>query len=154
MKKKNNYPDYILKDLAPCGLSCRKCLYKIDGEIAVHSSRLAELFGDNFEPYAERFSTFMPEFKDYNSFRHFIDFLGKASCTGCRKGNGCYPGCVTASCTKEKSVDFCFECSEFPCTKVNFDKNLKERWISMNSTMKEIGPEKYYEETEDKCRYI
>lgn len=154
MEKMSKYPDYILEDLAPCGLSCRKCLNKKDGEIANISRKLAELFGDNFEQYADRFSTFNPEFKNYKSFRSFVDFLGNAECSGCRNGNGCYPGCVTVACTREKKIYFCFECLEFPCAKVNFDPDLKKRWILMNLRMREIGPEKYYEEIKDICRYV
>jgi len=154
MEKMNNSPEYILDDLAPCGLSCRKCLNKIDGEIALASRKLADLFGDNFDSYAERFSTFIPEFKNFKSFRSLVAFLEKPSCSGCRNGNGCYPGCTVASCTRGKGVCFCFECLEFPCTNVNFDQNLKERWMFMNLRMKEIGPENYYEETRDNCRYL
>ena len=35
----------------------------------------------------------------YKPFRSFVDFLGNAKCSGCRNGNGCYPGCVTVACT-------------------------------------------------------
>ncbi|WP_232223847.1 DUF3795 domain-containing protein [Desulforegula conservatrix] len=154
MEKMSKYPDYILEDLATCGLSCRKCLYKKDGEIAVISRKLADLFGENFESYADRFSTFKPEFKNYKSFRAFVDFIGEQECTGCRKGEGCYPGCVVASCTREKTISFCFECPEFPCARVNFDPDLKKRWIIMNERMREVGLEKYHEETKDICRYV
>jgi hypothetical protein len=56
--------------------------------------------------------------------------------------------------TNEKGVDNCYQCNEFPCEKSNFDENLKSRWINMNKRMKEIGIEKYYEETNDKPRYL
>lgn len=154
MGKMADYPAHILEDLAPCGLSCRKCLYKKDGEIAFLSKRLADLLGDNFGSYADRFSSFMPEFKNYPGFRNLLDFLTKAGCEGCRNGAGCYPGCVPSSCSREKGVDFCFECPEFPCEKTNFDENLVRRWIRMNKEMREIGPEAYYAETRDKCRYV
>jgi len=52
-----------------------------------------------------------------------------------------------------KGVDFCFQCDEFPCEKTNFDPDLKRRWFQMNTRMKEIGVEAYFEETKDLPRY-
>ena len=44
-------------------------------------------------------------------------------CRGCRQQDGNYwhlglEGCVTLDCVKEKAVDFCFNCYEFPCAKL------------------------------------
>ncbi|HAK59402.1 MAG TPA: hypothetical protein DCO77_03325, partial [Nitrospiraceae bacterium] len=58
------------------------------------------------------------------------------------------------ACYKDQGVDFCFQCQEFPCDKTNFDPNLKQRWISMNTRMKEVGVEAFFEETKDLPRYI
>jgi hypothetical protein len=45
----------------------------------------------------------------------------KATCPGCRAVVGHCPvieeQCATYICTQEKGVDFCYECSEFPCSK-------------------------------------
>jgi hypothetical protein len=57
-------------------------------------------------------------------------------------------------CYKEKGVDFCFQCSEFPCDKTNFDPHLNNRWLQMNERMNAIGVEAYFEETKDVCRYL
>ncbi|MBC8204270.1 MAG: hypothetical protein H8E87_02020 [FCB group bacterium] len=51
-------------------------------------------------------------------------------------------------------MDFCFQCEEFPCDKVNFDPDLHNRWLIMNNRMKEIGLEAYYKETKDKLMYV
>ena len=157
MKKQTEHPSEVLEevldDIAPCGLSCKKCLYRESGQIPQAASKLADFFGDRFEPYAERFSSFRPEFKNYKTFRGFLDFLSTAKCTGCRNGNGCYPGCTVASCSREKGFDFCYECAEFPCKKVNFDPDLRSRWIEINIKMKKIGPVNYHKETSDLCRY-
>jgi hypothetical protein len=42
------------------------------------------------------------------------------ACSGCRAG-GCtlFPGaCATRSCTQERHVEFCSDCSEFPCARL------------------------------------
>lgn len=44
-------------------------------------------------------------------------------CPGCREVEGRCPViggvCETYKCALEKKVDFCFECEEFPCSKLN-----------------------------------
>jgi hypothetical protein len=144
--------DEILKKLAPCGLSCGKCFAFAEGEIASHARELIGCLG-NFDVYAERFSEFLPELKDYPAFKRLLTHFAEPDCTGCRTGACKYPNCGVAACYKEKGVDFCFQCDEFPCDKTNFDPHLQKRWIEMNNRMKEIGPEVYYEETKDVCRY-
>jgi len=145
--------DELLKFLAPCGLNCGKCMAYADGDIKKHSEELKRLLG-SFDSYAERFSNFIPVFKQYPSFKELLDYFAQAACRGCRQGDGKYPGCGVAQCYKDKNVDFCFQCNEFPCDKSHFDPNLKERWIKMNNRMKETGVEAYFEETKDLPRYI
>ena len=142
----------ILHHLAPCGLSCRKCFAHIQGDIAMHSKELHRLLG-NFDVYAERFSEFLPVFILYAPFKKMLEHLAAPDCKGCREDTCKYPNCGVAGCSKEKGVDFCFQCDEFPCEKTNFDPHLQKRWISMNNRMKEIGVEAYFEETKDDCRY-
>lgn len=143
----------ILNILAPCGLNCRKCMANVDGEIRQYSLKLKELLGPNFDQYADRFKGFMPVFENYSRFKELLEFFTQAECTGCRNGACRYPACGVMKCFSGKGVDFCFQCSEFPCDKSNFDPGLKQRWIEMNTRMKEIGVEAFFEETKDQGRY-
>lgn len=145
--------DEILRKLAPCGLNCRKCLFNAGGEIKELSAGLKERLG-NFAPYAARFSEHEPAFTGYREFSRLLDFFSTGDCRGCREGGCRFPGCNVNSCTSEKNIDFCFQCGEFPCEKSNLMGPLKERWIKMNSRMKESGVEKYYMETKDEPRYV
>lgn len=144
----------ILDVLAPCGLDCSKCFAFAEGEVGLHSARLQELLG-NFDRYAQRFSILpgLEVFRNYPSFKEVLAYLAQADCRGCRKGTCKYPGCGVVSCYKEKGVDFCFQCAEFPCAKTNFDPDLERRWIQMNSRMREVGAEAYLEETRGLPRY-
>ena len=142
----------ILENLAPCGLSCRKCFANRTGDIALLSTQLQERLG-SFDVYAERFSAFLPAFKDYPAFKDLLAYLAEGHCDGCRKGACLYPDCGVSPCYEEKGVDFCFQCEEFPCDKTNFDPHLERRWRQMNDRMKKIGVEAYYEETKDLPRY-
>ena len=143
----------VLEFLAPCGLNCRKCFAYTKGEICAHSAALQRLLGE-FDIYAERFSAFLPEFKNYPSFKKMLAHFAEPDCNGCRQGTCKYPNCGVVECYMQKGVDFCFQCDEFPCSKTNFDPHLKQRWIKMNQRMKAIGVAAYYEETKDHCRYL
>jgi len=144
----------ILNILGPCGSNCRKCVFNTSGDIKRHSKELKELLG-LFDLYAERFCELVnPVFKKYPDFKEFLEFLTQANCEGCRKQVcGIYPDCGVVDCHKEKGVDFCFECNEFPCENTNFDPDLKRRWILMNNRMKEIGVEAYCNESMKYPRY-
>jgi hypothetical protein len=142
----------ILQILAPCGLNCKKCMIYINGDIKFHSNSLKKLLG-SFDNYANRFSKFWSIFVNYPKFKELLDYFAEGNCSGCRKGDCYYPDCGIAKCYKDKNVDFCFKCDEFPCNKSNLDDDLKTRWIKMNNRMKEIGIKEYYKETKDDPRY-
>ncbi|MBU4563864.1 MAG: DUF3795 domain-containing protein [Desulfarculus sp.] len=143
----------IIKRLAPCGLSCAKCFAFKDGELGHHAAELKKRLG-NFGIYAERFSAFLPEMKDYPAFERLLDYMAGPSCAGCRQDQCLWPDCGVAKCWQAKGVDFCFQCDEFPCGKTNFDPHLEKRWIAMNRRMAEVGVEQFFEETKDKARYV
>lgn len=142
----------ILDDLAPCGLSCRKCFANSGGHIATLSTQLQERLG-SFDVYAERSSAFLPAFEEYPSFKGLLAYLAQGQCEGCRRGTCLYPNCGVTTCYQDKGVDFCFQCDEFPCERTNFDAHLERRWVGMNERMGEIGVEASYEETRDQPRY-
>ena len=142
----------ILDHLAPCGLSCAKCFAFKDGAIGHHAEELRRLMG-NFAVYAERFSAFRPQFQDYPAFKRLLDYLAEHGCAGCRKGECIWPDCGVAACYREKGMDFCFQCEEFPCDRHNFDPHLAKRWEAMNRRMREMGVAAYLAETLDDPRY-
>jgi len=145
--------DEILEILAPCGLNCMKCMAYEHGDIRKTAAELKKLLG-SFDRYARRFSRFNPVFERYPAFGEMLDFFTQAGCRGCRSGDCLNPNCGVAPCHKEKGVDFCFQCGEFPCEKTNFDPDLRERWLRMNALMRAKGVEAYYEETRDSPRYV
>jgi hypothetical protein len=143
---------HILSDLAPCGLSCRKCFANNRGDIVTLSRQLQERLA-GFGVYAERFSDFLPAFKEYPAFQALLDHFAEGHCDGCRQGGCLFPNCGVTTCYREKAVEFCFQCDEFPCNHTNFDPHLERRWRQMNERMREIGVEAYHEETRDRPRY-
>ena len=142
----------VLNCLAPCGLSCEKCFAYNRGKVGRHARELKKALG-NFDIFAERFSSFLPVFENYQGFKTLLAYLAEPDCPGCRQGKCKYPNCGVAPCHKSQGVDFCFQCEEFPCDRTNFDPHLHKRWIAMNQRMKEIGPLFFYEETREEPRY-
>jgi len=138
--------------LAPCGLNCKKCLSYKNGEIKNTAVQLQKLLG-SFDFYAKRFSAIQPVFNKYPEFKEFLEFLINAQCEGCRSGGCVNSECKVHHCHKEQNVDFCAECSLFPCDKTGFPQPLQEKWLKVNSRIKEIGVEKYYEEVKELPRY-
>jgi hypothetical protein len=72
---------------------------------------------------------------------------------GCRQGNAQTPFCAAKDCFREKGVDFCFQCDEYPCHRNHFPPNLEQRWRAYNDRMREVGAERFYEEQRAKPRY-
>ncbi len=79
---------------APCGLDCFNC----------------ELYKDNLTA-------------EFTEFIHGKTGVPKEDivCGGCRVQDGKHyhipqGGCTTLSCAKERDLEFCCDCNEFPCT--------------------------------------
>ena len=149
-----NY-DEIKDRLAPCGLHCGKCFAFADGEIKKYSKNLKELLG-NFEVYALRFVDLLnePVFNKYPDFKEMLHFFSQVGCSGCRNEKcKIFKDCKVRECHKNKKVDFCFQCPYFPCDQTGFDEHLLKRSVEINSRMKNIGVENYFNEIKNKPRY-
>ena len=115
MKKADS--EFIKGRIAPCGLHCGKCFAFSDGEISYHSNELKRSLG-NFDVYAQRFVDLLdePVFAKYPDFKEFLNHLSVATCQGCRKEKcKLFKTCNVRVCSEEKQVDYCFQCSRFPC---------------------------------------
>jgi len=147
--------EFIKSRLSPCGLHCGKCFAFADGEIALLSKQLKLLLG-NFDIYAERFVSLLnePAFSKYPDFKALLNLLSEPKCKGCRKEKCIlFKSCKVRECSEKKNVDFCFQCSDFPCNDTGLDEHLYKRSVSINQEMKDIGVEAYYDEIKDKPRY-
>ena len=147
--------EFIKSRLSPCGLHCGKCFAFADGEIAFLSKRLKDSLG-NFDIYAERFVSLLnePVFSKYSDFKAFLSHLSEPKCKGCRKEKCVlFRSCKVRECSEKRNVDFCFQCSDFPCNDSGLDEHLYKRSVGINQKMKEIGVEAYYDEIKDMLRY-
>ncbi len=142
----------VITRLAPCGLDCSRCADRQDGEIGALSARLQELLG-NYQRLAAMKAAGRPEFAHYEQFATVLAALARPACSGCRGDHVTCPlDCAARTCHREKGVDFCFQCGDYPCDR-QFSGRLRERWQTINDRMKEIGPAAYCQEQAKLPRY-
>ncbi|MFC1476958.1 DUF3795 domain-containing protein [candidate division KSB1 bacterium] len=78
----------------------------------------------------------------------------KVACKGCRIEEGChmlFAECKGCECVKEKGVDFCFECEEFPCegfqpVAADADKYSHNMKLYNSCRIQKIGLERWAKE--------
>jgi len=112
---------------APCGIDCFNC----------------EVFSANITPEMQArmaVALGLPE--------------EKVPCAGCRESGGCrlhWGACDTLDCVKARGVDFCFQCQDFPCEKLQpaadgaarYPHNMK---VYNLSRMLAVGVERWAED--------
>lgn len=147
----NNY-EQAVKDLAPCGNDCSRCAYYQNGKIVQLSKELNETLV-NFENMTEKIKDFMPIFNHYKQFSDILKYLSTGSCPGCRFSSKPSCQCSINLCHKKEKVNFCFECSKYPCKPTTYNEALTKVWKENNDTMKKIGVDKFYTTQKEKTRY-
>jgi len=141
-----------VRRLAPCGLDCSRCADYAGGEIQKLSLRLSELLNGYLRVARVR-EGINPVYSGYPQFEEMLKSFAQAACSGCRGDNVLCPiECVAGECTREKGVDFCFQCEEFPCSK-KVDPHTQARWLKFNQRMKKIGVEEFCQEQSKLPRY-
>ena len=147
----NNYEDAV-KDLAPCGNDCSRCAYYENGKIVSLSKELNENLV-NFKNMAEKIKDFVPVFNHYEEFSAILNELSSGNCPGCRFSDKPSCQCSINTCHKKEKVNFCFECSKYPCNPTTYNNALTKVWKENNDTMKEIGISNFYKSQKEKSRY-
>jgi hypothetical protein len=115
------------KSIAPCGIDCFNCeVYEKNINETTRGIMASRL---NIDP-------------------------DKVACKGCREQDGCrlhWGKCDTLDCVKQREVQYCFECNEFPCEMLCPSRESAERYphnlkLYNLCRMKLLGVEKWTEE--------
>ncbi len=141
-----------VKELAPCGIDCSRCVAYEDGDIIKLSKDLKERLV-NFEKMAKRMETFIPVFKDYEGFINVLAHFSEGECQGCRNGEVLNMACAAKDCHKIEKVDFCFQCRNYPCSNNRHNEDLYNKWKNNNDQMRDNGVETFYNGQKKKTRY-
>lgn len=110
---------------------------------------------------------------DYAEFRKALDFFSKHDtwyvCRRCCKGGDGKPDCEIRKCCKDRGLDLCFDCSEFPCRIVQENPKMvgrakeyrqlgREEWLLQQIEKAQQGfehhTEKYYQIWANECPLI
>jgi hypothetical protein len=134
-----------LKYVTYCGLYCRQCsnmTYIPRQAKALYNTLKREGF-DFFGPY---------ESEKFNDFWEYLQELADQDRTnpGCRGGCG-DPNCKVRICAREKDVEVCVYCDEYPCD--NFEMLIKRypALLGDGQKLKEIGIDAWLEAQEERC---
>jgi len=92
-----------------CGLYCENCAVKVKVEPA---SKI--LYEEMKKAGFEEIVNFIPDGDKFWSFLQGMALHGV--CISCKEGGG-NPGCAVRTCAKEKSVEICALCENYPCEK-------------------------------------
>jgi hypothetical protein len=147
----NNY-EQAVKDLAPCGNDCSRCANYENSKIVLLSRELNENL-ENFENMAGKIKDFMPIFNHYEEFLAILGHFSKGSCPGCRFSDKPTCQCSINMCHKKENVNFCFECSKYPCNPTTYNESISKVWNENNDNMKNNGIENFYTAQKQKTRY-
>ncbi len=93
---------------------------------------------------------------DFDEFMKGLRWLASQDipCRGCRFGGGWswWTNCPIRDCVLGKGIDFCYQCAEFPCKKLQEEPLLdrKKEAIEANYHIKQIGIERHLEELKER----
>lgn len=128
--------------LCYCGLYCKMCSL-----IAIMPNEDRALLNTMKEDGWEVFGRY--EYKGFETFWAILSKLSKTDTTSllCRGGCG-DPGCQIRKCARQKKLDVCAFCEEYPCSRLQELSNAYPFVLQNNDRIKEIGLEKWLVEQE------
>ena len=98
------------------------------------------------------FYEFVPSMKEtYPKFSEFLTRLADTDCS-CRSGIGGPPDCKIRECARQRKIDVCPFCEDFPCSHIEALAESYTILIQEGKRMKKIGVEKWIEEQEERAR--
>ena len=150
MKKKE-----LLEKIAPCSLMCHTCSAYEHGVISGAAKQLSKYIEGVYEFYEKHSPNELGRFK---IFQEELAKYSEGKCSGCRnrEHHGCsIKECFIFDCTKERHIDYCGECAEFPCDKTQkiFEEEVYQQWLKGNQEIKSFGIEGFWEKNCEKPHY-
>jgi len=97
------------KYMCYCGLCCENCSVKVKIEPAAKTLH-EEMKKGGFEEVIQM----IPGGDNFWSF--LKSMVNPGICVSCREGGG-NPGCAVRICAKEKNIEICALCEQYPCDK-------------------------------------
>jgi hypothetical protein len=127
-----------------CGLHCDLCGAR--ARTPVRAEALHQSMYDEGWPF---WGAGIPGFKEFWEFLEslFVD----GGCTGCRAGGG-PPHCRIRACARERGLDLCSQCPDFPCAYLEALNAAYPMLITDNLRMQRVGAEQWNTEQQERAR--
>ena len=136
----------LLRYVAYCGLYCELCAHR--NRIPQQAKQLQKSL---HEEGMDDWYQYIPEMKNtFPTFWQFLKKLASLNCT-CRTGGG-PPDCKIRQCAKQKDIEVCPECKEYPCTLI---KTLAEHYptlIQDGKRLQKLDLEKWVKEQKERAK--
>ena len=138
----------IMKDLklvTYCGLYCDLCAQR--GRIPHQANVLREsMVKEGYEFWGK-------EVPGFNKFWKFLNNLcdPEKACPGCRQGGG-PPFCSIRKCARERKVDICIFCEDYPCNRILAIAKGYPTLIADGKRMQEIGIKAWIQEQKERVK--
>jgi hypothetical protein len=127
-----------------CGLYCGLCAER--ARIPSRAQALQEAMVDEGWPF---WGHTVPGFTEFWEFLERLHADG--GCPGCRAGGG-PPQCEIRVCARERGLDLCGECLDFPCDHVEALAARYPTLIADNRRRHRVGLEQWLSEQEERAR--
>lgn len=134
-----------LKLVTYCGLYCELCAgrRRIPKQADVLRESMAK---EGYEAWGK-------EIPGFNEFWKFLTNLcdPETNCVGCRQGGG-PPFCSIRKCAREREVDICVFCENYPCERIEMLGKGYPTLIPDGKRIKEIGIEAWISEQQERAK--
>jgi hypothetical protein len=126
-----------------CGLYCGLCSLKCripQRAQALHDS----MQKDGYEHWGQN----IPGFKEFWKFLNgLVESESKCSC---REGTCGPPFCTIRKCAREKNIDICISCEDYPCKRIDGIAKGYPTLLSDGKRIKEMGIDTWIEEQKER----
>ena len=129
--------------VAYCGLYCGLCAER--SRIPQQAAALQATMTEEGWPY------WGPTMPDFTEFWRFLQKLTGEGCPGCRADGG-YPECPIRICARERGIDLCNRCPDFPCAHVEALAARYPTLLADNQRLRSVGLECWLAEQEERAR--
>jgi hypothetical protein len=126
-----------------CGLYCGLCAERtlIPKQAAALQAAMSE----------EGWPFWGPSVPNFVEFWQFLERLTSSACPGCRAGGG-FPECAIRVCARERGVEVCSECADFPCSHITALAARYPTLVADSRRLQAVGLVQWLDEQEERAR--
>ena len=134
-----------LRLITYCGLYCGLC-----SQLNRIPQRALELKDSMQKEGYEHWGQNIPGFNEFWAFLN--NLIESRTVNSCREGNCGAPFCTVRKCARERNIDICIYCEDYPCNRINGIAKGYPTLFADGKRMKDIGVEAWIEEQEQRVK--